>query len=213
MLVDISERKQAEARQRALLAELNHRVKNNMQMLHGLLQAARRDMQNPEARVAIGDAIQRVGAMAAAQQVLYLADHAVRYETQAFLDAVCESAAQSFAGTVRIDTAADPATLGNDTAVPLALILNELLANAAHHGIDAAGIATIRVRLAQEGDGFLLIVEDDGPGFEFGQGRRRSSGLGLVTGLARQIGGTLIVERSRGARCTVRFRDTSSPAR
>ena len=54
------------------------------------------------------------------QQVLYLADHAVRYDTKAFLDAVCDTAAQSFADSVHIDTAADPATAATTSAVIVA---------------------------------------------------------------------------------------------
>jgi PAS domain-containing protein len=71
MLVDISERKQAETNQRILLDELNHRVKNNMQMLHGLLRAAQRESKSAEAQAVLADASQRVGAMAAAQKHLY----------------------------------------------------------------------------------------------------------------------------------------------
>ena len=68
MLVDISERKQSETQQRILLDELNHRVKNNMQMLCGLLETARREA-SPEAQAVLRDASHRVAAMAAAQHV------------------------------------------------------------------------------------------------------------------------------------------------
>jgi two-component sensor histidine kinase len=65
------------------------------------------------------------------------------------------------------------------------------------------------VALAEE-DGLLtLSVEDDGPGFDLSRIGRRSSGLGLVAGLVRQIGGSFAVERNGGARCVVRFRDDS----
>ena len=84
MLVDVSERKQAEANQRVLLDELNHRVKNNMQMLHAMLRAAAREAQSAEARAVLTDAGQRLGAMAAAQQVLYDAGNTVTYNTGTF---------------------------------------------------------------------------------------------------------------------------------
>src|SRR5919197_3849549 len=69
MLVDISDRKQSETHQRLLLRELNHRVKNNMQILHVLLNSSLRASKTPEARSILEDASRRVGAMAAAQQV------------------------------------------------------------------------------------------------------------------------------------------------
>ncbi len=97
--------------------------------------------------------------------------------------------------------------LSNDTAMPLALILNELLANAAKYSVNDAGEGFIRVSLTKSGDSFQLDVEDDGPGFDLEEAGRRSSGLGLVSGLARQLGGTLHVERASGARCRVQFLD------
>jgi PAS domain S-box-containing protein len=92
MMVDISERKNAEAQQKILLDELNHRVKNNMQLLQALLQIAQRGTQNEEARAVLADATRRVAAMAAAQQVLYSSASASSFSGQEFLKSVCTSA-------------------------------------------------------------------------------------------------------------------------
>jgi PAS domain S-box-containing protein len=209
MLVDISERKQAEANRKLLLDELNHRVKNNMQMLHALLKVAERETASAEARGVLVDASRRVGAMVAAQQVLY-ASGPMHFSARDFIAAQCDSARQAFAKDICVvcDTADDE--LSNDSAMPLALILNELLTNAVKHGARGRSDAAIRVGLARRGGSFELTVEDDGPGFApgavpAGQAARRASGLGLVTGLARQLGGDFAVERGVGARCTVRF--------
>jgi PAS domain S-box-containing protein len=206
MLIDVSERKQAEANQKVLLDELNHRVKNNMQMLSGLLRAAQRDTNNKEAGAVLVDAGQRVSAMAAAQQVLYQTSTCTSFSAREFLEAVCASARQSFNKTINVEISdASSGELPNDTAMPLALILNELLTNAAKHGVNGRGEGTIRVGLQRDEAGFILCVEDDGPGFELSQMRSRSSGLGLVTGLARQLGGNIEVERGHLTRCLVRF--------
>jgi two-component sensor histidine kinase len=106
---------------------------------------------------------------------------------------------------VRLDLHSDADKLANDVAVPLALILNELITNAAKYGTGADGPGAVRVALSETEGRFTLTVEDDGPGFDLCEVRRRSSGLGLVMGLARQIGGGFRVERSRGARCVVEF--------
>lgn len=206
MLVDISQRKEAETQQRLLLAELNHRIKNNMQMLQALLNAARRETGSTEASSALADASQRIGAMAAAQKVLYQANNARGYQAAEFIGAVCSSAQQAFGKCIAIEWTADEGELSNDTAVPLALIVNELVTNAAKHGVNGRGEGAIKVTLAKKGELFELQVEDDGPGFELAVTRRRSSGLGLVVGLVRQIGGSFKVERRPGARCTVEFR-------
>jgi PAS domain S-box-containing protein len=206
MLVDISERKQAESRQRMLLRELNHRVKNNLQMLSALFSAAQRDTDSAEARAVLADANQRLAAMAAAHQVLYEAEQS-RFNGRDFLAAVCATVDRAAGDAVQISFAAEPCELSNDTVMPLALILNELLTNAIKYGARQGRIAQVRVALARAGQDFLLTVEDDGPGFDFAAARRRSSGLGLVIGLARQLGGDLRVERASGARCIVRFLD------
>jgi two-component sensor histidine kinase len=145
MLVDISARKQAEANQKMLLDELNHRVKNNMQMLHALLRAAQRETNSAEARAVLTDAGQRVAAMAAAQQVLYDAGNPIAYRARDFLEGVCASARQAFTGNISIEIA-DCALehLSNDTTMPLALILNELLTNAAKHGVNGKGEGSVR---------------------------------------------------------------------
>jgi two-component sensor histidine kinase len=107
MLVDVSERKQAETQQRILLNELNHRVKNNMQMLQILLEAGARRANSAEAREVLDEASSRVMAMAAAQRVLYTTHDATRFNARDFLNTVCESARQTFPQELEIDCEAD----------------------------------------------------------------------------------------------------------
>jgi PAS domain S-box-containing protein len=205
MLVDVSERKQAETQQRILFNELNHRVKNNMQMLQSLLNMSSRQTVNAEARRILGDAGGRVAAMAAAQQVLYGTNDASHFKAQEFLDAVCLAARQAFAGEADIVCSAGTIELSTDTAMPLALIVNELLTNAMKHGANGNERPSIRVGLSRQHDSFVLYVEDDGPGFDLKAVRPQSSGLKLVQGLARQLGGTLEVTKEPVTRCSVQF--------
>jgi len=205
MLVDVSERKQAETQQRILLNELNHRVKNNMQMLQILLEAGARRAESSEAREVLDEASGRVMAMAAAQRVLYTTHDATRFNARDFLNAVCETANQTFPQELDIDYEADAIQLSNDAAMPLALIANELLTNAVKYGLNGKGTGTIRVRLRREDESILFYVEDDGPGFDLQSVQRRSSGLALVQGLARQLGGKFEVTGIPATRCCVRF--------
>jgi PAS domain S-box-containing protein len=205
MLVDVSERKQAETQQRILLKELNHRVKNNMQMLQILLEAGARRAESPEAREVLEEASGRVIAMAAAQRVLYTTTDATRFDARDFLKAVCQTAKEVFPLDVQIDCEADDMQLSNDAAVPLALIANELLTNAVKYGLNGRDTGTIRVRLRREEGSLIFYVEDDGPGFDLQSVQRRSSGLALVQGLARQLRGKFEVIRTPATRCCVRF--------
>jgi PAS domain S-box-containing protein len=204
MMVDISDRKEAESKVSALMSELNHRAKNNMQMLQSLLGAAEREAKSAEAREALSDAVRRVGAMAAAQQGLYSAS-TTEFEARAFLEAMVRNASQAFGPRADISVKEASGRLNNDAAIPLALILNELLTNAVKHGKGQRSRVTISVTLEKPGSEWELLVADDGPGFTFQQPTRRASGLGLVSGLARQLGGKFEVISTGGAQCIVRF--------
>ena len=204
MLVDISDRKDAETKVHAVMNELHHRVKNNMQMLQSLLGAAEREALSPEAREVLGDAVRRVGAMAAAQQGMYSAS-TLHFEVRPFLESLCRNASQSFGRHADIAIERASGVLSNDAAVPLALIVNELITNAMKHGRGERRRVTVKIGLIKESKDWVLSVTDDGPGFEFKETQRRASGLGLVSGLARQLGGTLEVTTMQGARCVVRF--------
>lgn len=208
MMVDISDRKQAETHHKLLLNELNHRVKNNVQMLESILQSALRETKSADAKAVLADACSRVGAMGAAQQVLYTDRNPRSFGIREFLQAVCASARQAFSKEIEVRIEADPGQLSNDVSMPLALIVNELLTNAAKYGVNGRGAGEIGVSLKRDNDQVVLCVEDDGPGFDLHETGRRSSGLGLISGLARQLRGTFTVERGAGARCIVRFPET-----
>jgi PAS domain S-box-containing protein len=205
MLVDVSERKQAETQQRVLFNELNHRVKNNMQLLQSLLRLAGKQTDNAEAQRVLSDASGRIAAMAAAQQILYATTDATRFGAEQFLAAVCQTARQVLSPNVSITCEAAEVELANDVAMPLALILNELLTNSIKHGASASGEINIRVGLVRDDDSFRLYVEDDGPGFDLSAVRQRSSGLQLVQGLTRQLGGKFEVTQTPRTRCSVYF--------
>ena len=204
MLVDISERRQAETHQRTLLNELNHRVKNNMQTIQSLLDAAARRAGGSESRSVFEEATRRVAAMAAAQRILYGTTSATRFTSQDFMAAVCRTAQETFPENVSI--VCDPCSgeLSNDIAMPLALILNELLTNASKYGSAPERPTVVRAGLGSDGDSFLLYVEDEGAGFDLAAVSKRSSGLRLVQGLAGQLRGKLYVT-ANPTRCCVRF--------
>jgi two-component sensor histidine kinase len=196
MLVDISERRQAETQQRLLLDELNHRTKNNMQMLQSLLYTASRTARSEEARRVLEEASGRVSAMAAAQRILYGKADATRFEASEFLQAVCETVKQTLPPAVVLECAPASGVLSNDMAMPLALILNELITNAVKHGCGSGAPCAVRVDFRERDKMFELSVEDDGEGFDLEAVRKASSGLQLVLGLSRQLHGSIEVTRN-----------------
>ena len=205
MLVDISERKDSESKQKMLLAELNHRVKNNMQMLHALLRSAQRETSDPQAQLLLSEAAQRVGAMATAQQVLYDSSSPVSFEIEDFMQALVNTAQATYPQEARVTRDTALGVLPNDSAMPVALILNELMTNAIKYGRKDGQPVDIHIVLEWNNSNWRLSLSDNGPGFDPGKTTRRGSGLGLVHGLAAQLGGSFHVERNNGARCIVEF--------
>jgi two-component sensor histidine kinase len=193
-----------EAKMRAAMGELQHRVKNNMQMLQSLLGGAEREATNPEARELLANAGRRVGAIAAAQSGLY-AGNVEQVDGRALLESLCRHASQTFGAKADIRIEAASGELPKGAAVPLALIVNELITNAVTHARGTRNHVSIKISLVQNDEEGVLSIADDGPGFTFQPPKRRASGLGLVAGLARQLGGNLEVTAAGGARCVVRF--------
>jgi PAS domain S-box-containing protein len=204
MLVDISERRQAETQQRLLLNELNHRTKNNMQMLQSLLFTAAKNVRSEEARLVLNEASGRIAAMAAAQRVLYGTTDANRFPAHEFLQSVCETVRQTLPSGISLTCRPAGGVLSNEFAMPLALILNELVTNAVKHGLKLSDVGTVRVVLVEDNGRYELAVEDDGEGFDLDAVRKTSSGLQLVLGLARQIHGEVHVTR-QPSRVTLSF--------
>ena len=198
---------EALARNEMLLRELHHRVRNNVQILQALFAAAQREAESHEVKRFLEDANRRLLAIGAAQSLMYQAEQLASVPAAEFMRSLCAAVGDTLGPDVRIDMALEEGVeLHNETSFPLALIINELLTNAFKHGLKG-GRGTIRVAFGRRESRFELVVEDDGPGFSDERAMRRSSGLGLVRGLCRQLGGDIVIEHVGGARVTVRFDD------
>ena len=127
LLVDISNRKEAEAKSRALLGQFIHREKNEIQTIQSLLTGAQREAQSAEAKEVLAHTVRRVGAIAAVQNVVDRIGG--NYPAQGLLEVLCRHADQSFGR--KLDIRAEPTALSlpNRPALPLAIIINELVAN------------------------------------------------------------------------------------
>jgi PAS domain S-box-containing protein len=201
MLADISERRQAETQQRLLVDELNHRTKNNMQMLLSLLSRAASNARSEEAKRVLEEACGRIAAMAAAQRVLYGRADASRFDPAEFLTAVCQTLQQVLPAEVKVNCKPGVGVVPNDAAMPLALIVNELVTNAVKHGVKGKAWPEVRIELGAQDGELVLSVEDEGEGFDLDAVRKTSSGLQLVGGLARQLQGSFEVTRNPSTAC------------
>jgi PAS domain S-box-containing protein len=222
-VLDITERKNAEADLREaleakeiLLREVNHRVRNSLQLVSSMLSLQSSRLDDPQTRAAILEAQLRVRAVAAVHERLYRSQDFQSVDLDIFLEALCRDLQTSVANddgdAISVEVSAEPVTVANDRAVPVALILNELLTNAVKYAYpDRRGTVRVSLRKA-EGEGAIsLTVADDGVGLPKGFAERRHTSLGfrIIEGLVRQIDGELeIADRKPGTAITVTFEVT-----
>lgn len=198
-----------------LLRELHHRVKNNLQVLLGILLLGEQQAKAPEALAAIHDARLRVEAMALLQRLFYQKEDLSGVDAATFLREICAGVARAFHRPgIAVRLVPVEASLPLDLASALGLIVNELLTNAFKHAFpdEKEGEVTVRLeRRRADGDDDLLtlVVEDNGRGPDGAQ--RSGTGLLLVRGLAQQHGGTCAIEAGSGTRCVVTLRDRRRP--
>jgi PAS domain S-box-containing protein len=191
----------------ALLHEVNHRVKNSLQLVSSLLTLQASRAPDPSLRAALAEARARIGVVARLHQRLYQGGTHGRVELVGFLRELCADAAAALgAGDGRrvrfaFEAPADirEVFLPIDRAVPLALVVSELLTNALKYAFppDHPG-GTVRVALwAPAGGALAVLVEDDGIGLPEGFAPAASAGVGMrvVTTLARQLAAELRIGR------------------
>jgi PAS domain S-box-containing protein len=211
LMHDITERRQAEMALRtsleektALLKEVHHRVKNNLQIVTSLLNLQARQIQNPDALAVLQDTQGRIRSMALLHESLYREGHWGWVDGSAYLSHLCahlNSAFGAATGRVRLRCQLAPVALGLDQAVPCGLIVNELVSNAFKHAFPGERRGEICVELHTEPDGRLtLAVIDDGVGLPPGLNLGQSETLGwqLVAGLAQQLGGSVEIRTDIG---------------
>jgi diguanylate cyclase len=212
--LDVTARKKIEEERNAalekyqlLLRELNHRVKNHLQMITSMLalQAARQ--ADASARQDFEKAIQRIHTLAGLHARLYRDDGFEAIDMRAYLTDICDGLRGAVLPESRIELVCQPAPiyLAIDQAVPIGLIVNELATNAVKYAFPAGRAGTVGVRLDVKGDRATLFVIDDGVGFSSVAATRHGIGLGMVEGLARQIGGELDVTSTPGTQYAVSF--------
>ncbi len=217
-VIDISQRKQSEhalraslAEKEALLKEVHHRVKNNLQLVSSLLNLQSRKVTDPHLRLVFHEVQDRVRAMSLVHQKLYQSENVSRVGAEDYLRSLVALVSHSYAPTapnVGTVVEADPIVLTPDVALPLGLVVNELVSNAFKHGFPAARRGTIAVALRRrEGHDVTLTVGDDGVGLpaDLDVSRSQSLGLRLVGYMLEQLGGTLDVAHGGGSRFEVRF--------
>jgi two-component sensor histidine kinase len=194
-----------------LLREIHHRVKNNLQTVISLLNLQTKGIRLESARLALQQLKMRIQTLGLVHRHLYESDNLKTVNLMTFLGELCRLL-QDGSGVpywrVRVDLDIAPVSLQIERAIPLALLVTEVVTNSFKHAFPDGRVGMIGVKLTVADDTVLLTVADDGVGTSPPQsdnsGAERS-GLGfiLTQALAKQLGGTLVTSGPPGTATTL----------
>ena len=183
----------------ATIAEIHHRVKNNLQTVSSLLRLQSRRVASPDARAAILESEQRIRSIAMVHEILSreASDDAPFDEIVVSLARSLEDAVTSREHPVEITVQGDPGALPSHMATSLAVALAELLQNAIQHGRPAEGNpCVIEVHQDHDDDEVRFRIVDHGAGLPDGFDLSRDAGLGITivqTLIRDDLGGSLLL--------------------
>jgi two-component sensor histidine kinase len=200
----------------ALLNEVHHRVKNNLQVITSLLRLEAGRASEPATRSVLDEMKGRIRSMALVHETLYRSGNFAGVELHRYIQQVASVAFRAQAstgGNVRLVLDLASVTASLDLATPCGLLVNELISNCVKHGFVDGQSGEVRVALQRtpgspdEAPRWSLRVSDTGVGLpaDFEARRAQSLGLQLVSDLAGQIGGVLVTEPGPGAAFSVTF--------
>jgi two-component sensor histidine kinase len=200
-----------------LLDELRHRTKNELQLIQAILHMQGRSIENKEqAREALTGAANRVMVLGRAHERFSLQGSKTIIDLCQFIEDLCSDLRVSVLGPQSILVAAEMehCDLAVEKALPVGLILNELITNAIKYAFPDNRPGSIRVKLLRKTAQLCVIVADDGIGPNVTNGEGTGSGQRLVRALTSQIDGTLEITKGPdgGTQCTVCFPAPEEPA-
>jgi two-component sensor histidine kinase len=223
-LVDIKQRVIAEQQLRAsnvekeaLLKEIHHRVKNNLQIISSLLNLQSSQLKDPEIVDIFRESQNRVRAMALIHEKLYRSDNLASISFDEYIHDLGHSLLQVYKKEnkrIQLTIQADPIALDIEKAIPCGLIVNELITNSLKHGFADQKLGEpekedwIKIELTSISNNRVhLCVSDNGPGFapQVDLYRTKTLGLQLVNSLVRQLEGNLVFGNQAGARIEIEF--------
>lgn len=183
-----------------LVQEIHHRVKNNLQLVSSLLGWQSSVYPDPALVEALACSRARIQSMALVHELLYSADNLAEVRLDTYVSKLLKSLSESFNSgkcPVAINTAMAPLAMTAQQATPFGLLVNELVTNAYKHAFvgRCCGQMRVELRAGPDGNGFELVVLDDGVGMPEPDAERRDSlGTHLIQNLVGQLKATLVVE-------------------
>jgi len=191
-----------------LLKEINHRTKNHLQLIIGLIQLQIRQLADPQARAALVDTSRRITSIAAVHEKLYQADQVETVNAGIYLSELIDGLRGSASLHTSFAIDMEDVILPLDKAIPLALVLNELVTNALKYAYADMATGEVFVELKASTDQILLRVTDKGRGLPEGFDLKKHSSVGMkiIKSLTRQLRGEIsMLNQHPGLQCSLEF--------
>lgn len=206
----LSEQAELLADKDILMKEIHHRVKNNLQVISGLLELQSKAVNDEAAKDALMEGRNRVRSIALIHQNLYQFENLSSIDLKRFVNDLCRQVKSVYEKQNKIvmNVEVPVLYLDIDSAVPLGLIMNELLTNSFKYAFNDASVGEIDLEINTLAEGkYELIYADNGPGLpvDFDLTRATTLGLQLINDLSRQIGGKVKYENKNGASFIINF--------
>ncbi len=189
-----------------LLKEIHHRVKNNLEIVSSLLELQASQLQHAQDKKAFESCQARIHSMGIIHEKLYSDKNLSSIEMRGYFDKLSQHILDSYSsnGLVRIECDMEPIDLDLDTAVPIGLIVNELVTNAIKYAFPNARTGIVKIQLqAQDSDKMELEVSDNGVGKDEMSDSRNGFGSQLIRLLTQQLGGTIREESDQGTKIVI----------
>lgn len=176
----------------ALLHEVDHRVKNNLQVISSLVLLKARRLKSGESRQVLQELAERINALSTVHRLLYASGDVSRFDLATFArDIAPELMTALPAGQVELVLDVEPVSVPAAKAASYALLLNELIGNAVKHAFPDGRKGMLTVRIRSTVDGLTIAVEDDGVGLHGSPSRDGCFGKTLIELFVGQLKGRL----------------------
>ncbi len=201
-----------------LLKEIHHRVKNNMQVVSSLLSLQAAQATERETIETLNESQRQIRSMALIHEKLYRSGSLAEIDFGDYVESLVGELLRMYnvaEGAITINADIENVQLGVDTAIPCALIINELVSNSLKHAFPDGRTGDVTVALQRANGAYTLTVADNGVGFPPNVDFRATDSLGmqLVVTLVNQLDGTITLDRTKGTTFIITFKPASASIR
>ena len=194
--------------QKVLLQEVHHRVKNNLTIISSLLNLQAGKAKDDYHKKLFYESRDRLNSIATVHQLLYQSRSYSSVNFKHYLEEILSNLHSSFAADnkkITIKKGINDVDLDVSTAIPLALVVNELVTNSYKHAFNGSKEGTIEVSLIENNKKVFLRIKDSGPGYDFNNASESSIGLDIIHGLIDQINAALTYDNQSGSTYDISF--------